>query len=274
LSQQLQSGQSVEVITSEEARPSPDWLTFAVSGKARAAIRQSLKSKQRTESIALGRKLLNRSLANVGSSINDLDFRRLRRVFKEFGVRKLDEVLQAIGNGDVMSYVVAQRLLSADDRDYEPIPVEHAGPVAVREGEGLVITYGRCCGPVPGDSIVGHMTPGKGFVVHIESCNNMTEIRRRSPEQIIPARWTAPSDAEFTTTLRIDVNRKKGVIAELAATIADVDAGVDRINVEERDARVSSVVVVVSVQNRNHLARVMRRLRAIPNVLRMGRVSA
>ena len=274
LSQQLQSGQSVEVITSEEAHPSPDWLTFAVSGKARAAIRQSLKSQQRTESIALGRKLLNRSLANVGSSINDLDFRRLRRVFKEFGVRKLDEVLQAIGNGDVMSYVVAQRLLSADDRDYEPIPVEHAGPVAVREGEGLVITYGRCCGPVPGDTIVGHMTPGKGFVVHIESCNNMTEIRRRSPEQIIPARWTAPSDAEFTTTLRIDVNRKKGVIAELAATIADVDAGVDRINVEERDARVSSVVVVVSVQNRNHLARVMRRLRAIPNVLRMRRVSA
>jgi guanosine-3',5'-bis(diphosphate) 3'-pyrophosphohydrolase len=274
LSQQLQSGQSVEIITSEEAHPSPDWLTFAVSGKARAAIRQSLKSQHRTESIALGRKLLNRSLANVGSSINDLDFRRLRRVFKEFGVRKLDEVLQAIGNGDVMSYVVAQRLLSADDRDYEPIPVEHAGPVAVREGEGLVITYGRCCGPVPGDTIVGHMTPGKGFVVHIESCNNMTEIRRRSPEQIIPARWTAPSDAEFTTTLRIDVNRKKGVIAELAATIADVDAGVDRINVEERDARVSCVVVVVSVQNRNHLARVMRRLRAIPNVLRMSRVSA
>ncbi len=274
LSQQLQSGQSVEIITSEEAHPSPDWLTFAVSGKARAAIRQSLKSQHRTESIALGRKLLNRSLANVGSSINDLDFRRLRRVFKEFGVRKLDEVLQAIGNGDVMSYVVAQRLLSADDRDYEAIPVEHAGPVAVREGEGLVITYGRCCGPVPGDAIVGHMTPGKGFVVHIESCNNMTEIRRRSPEQIIPARWTAPSDAEFTTTLRIDVNRKKGVIAELAATIADVDAGVDRINVEERDARVSSVVVVVSVQNRNHLARVMRRLRAIPNVLRMSRVSA
>ncbi len=273
LSQQLQSGQSVEVITSDDARPSPDWLTFAVSGKARAAIRQSLKSQKRTESIALGRKLLNRSLANVGSSINDLDFRRLRRVFKEFGVRKLDEVLQAIGNGDVMSYAVAQRLLSADNRDYEAVPVEHAGPVAIRDGEGLVITYGRCCGPVPGDAIVGHMTPGKGFVVHIESCNNMTEIRRRSPEQIIPARWTGSTDAEFTTTLRIDVNRKKGVIAELAAIIADVDAGVDRINVEERDARVSSVIVVVSVLNRDHLARVMRRLRAIPNVLRMNRVS-
>ena len=143
--------------------------------------------------------------------------------------------------------------------------------MAVHEGEGLVVTYGRCCGPVPGDSIVGHMTQGKGLVVHMESCKNMREIGRRKPEQTIPARWAATTDQEFTTALRIEVNRKKGVIAELAATIAAVNAGVDRINVEERDARVSSVVVVVTVSDRIHLARVMRRLRAVPNVITMRR---
>ena len=105
----------------------------------------------------------------------------------------------------------------------------------------------------------------------MESCKNMREIGRRNPEQTIPARWAATTDQEFTTALRIEVNRKKGVIAELAATIAAVNAGVDRINVEERDARVSSVVVVVTVSDRIHLARVMRRLRAIPNVITMQR---
>ena len=271
LSQQLESGQSVEIITAKGAKPSPDWLTFAVSGKARAAIRQSLKSQERAASIVLGRRLLNRSLTNAGTSIKDLDFRRLRRVFKEFGVRKLDEVLQAIGHGDVMAYSVAQRLLAADDSKFQAVPVEHEGPMTMHEGEGMVVTYGRCCGPVPGDSILGHMTQGRGLVVHMESCKNVREINRRNPEQTIPARWAATVNQEFTTALRIEVNRKQGVIAELAATIAAVEAGVDRINVEERDARVSSVVVVATVSDRIHLARVMRRLRSIPNVITMRR---
>ena len=138
LSQQLESGQSVEIITAKGAKPSPNWLTFAVSGRARAAIRQSLKSQQRTELIVLGRRLLNRSLTNAGTSIKDLDFRRLRRVFKEFGVRKLDEVLQAIGRGDLMAYAVAQRLLSADNPNFQALPVEHEGPdgCAGRRGPG------------------------------------------------------------------------------------------------------------------------------------------
>ncbi len=271
LSQQLESGQSVAVITDAGAKPSPDWLSFAVSGKARSAIRQSLKNQERAESILLGRRLLNRSLTNAGTSINELDFRRLRRVFRQFGVRKLDEVLEAIGHGELMAYAVAQRLLAADDSPFEAVPVEHEGPMELQEGEGLVVTYGRCCGPVPGDNIVGHMTQGRGLVVHMETCKNMREISRRNPEQTIPARWAAHTDQEFTTALRIEVNRKKGVIAELAATTAAVNAGVERINVEERDARVSSVVVVVSVSDRVHLARVMRRLRAIPNVITMRR---
>ena len=275
LSQPLQSGQSVEVITSEGARPNPDWLTFVVSSKARTGIRQALKVQQESQSIAFGRQLLNRSLASANKSINDLDFRRLRRVFKEFGVKRLDEVLAAIGNGELMSYVVAQRLLAADDPDFQGVPVESGGPVMVRGGEGLVINYGRCCGPVPGDAIVGHMTPGKGFVVHIATCPNMAEIRRRrGGRDIIPAHWATTKNSEFLTTLRIEVNRKKGIIAELAATIADTDVGVENIHVEERNAKLTSVIVRMSVHDRQHLARVIRRLRNITSVLSISRVSA
>jgi GTP diphosphokinase / guanosine-3',5'-bis(diphosphate) 3'-diphosphatase len=275
LSQQLQSGQTVEIITSSGARPNPDWLTFVVSGKARTGIRQALKVQQESQSITFGRQLLNRSLATANKSINDLDFRRLRRVFTEFGVKRLDEVLAAIGNGQLMAYVVAQRLLETDDPDFKGVPVESGGPVAVRGGEGLVINYARCCGPVPGDPIVGRMTPGKGFVVHIETCSNMVEIRRRSgSREIIPAYWAVTQGSEFLTTLRIEVNRQKGIIAELASTISQVDAGVENIHVEERNAELTSVIVRLSIRDRSHLARVIRRLRNVPGVLSLNRVSA
>ena len=127
-----------------------------------------------------------------------------------------------------------------DNPDYESVEVEGGGPIAIRGGEGLVINYGRCCGPVPGDQIVGHMTPGKGFVVHIETCKNMNEIRRRSPAEIIPARWTTSTEGEFITTLRVDVNRRKGILAEIAAEVTAADAGVDSINVEERNAEATT----------------------------------
>ena len=273
LSVQLQSGETVEIITSEDASPNPDWLSFAVSGKARSAIRQSLKVQQRSDALALGRRLLNRSLGHANTSIKDLDFRRLRKVFTEFQVRKLDDLLTSIGMGNLMAYVVAQRLLAADNPDYEVVNIEHGGPVAIRGGEGLVINYGQCCGPVPGDAIVGHMTPGKGFVVHIETCNNIADLRRRSVNEIIPARWSSKPTGEFVTSLRLEVERQKGVIAEIAATITGVEGGIENIKVEERSGQLSSVVTEVSVRNRTHLARLMKRLRTIRNVHGISRIA-
>ncbi len=271
LSLQLQSGQTVEIITADDARPNPDWLTFVVTSRARSAIRLALKQQQNNESISLGRRLLNRALGNANTSINDLDFRRLRRVFTELGVRRLDELLAAIGNGDLMAYVAAQKLLAADNPDYEAVTVEGGGPVSIRGGDGLVINYGRCCGPVPGDQIVGHMTPGKGFVVHIETCPNITELRRRARREIIPARWTTTTEGEFTTTLKVDVHRRKGILAEIAAEVTAADAGVDSIKVDERNAEVSTMIMGVTVRDRTHLARLMRRLRNVAAVINLAR---
>ena len=267
LSQQLQSGQQVEIITAPDSTPSPAWLNFAVTSKARSAIRSELKQQQAGQLIALGRKLLNRVLGAANTSINDLDFRRLRRVFGELGVRKLDELLQSIGNGNVSAHLAAQKLLAADNPEYQAIAVESAGPVTIVGGEGLVVSYGRCCGPIPGDHIVGHMTPGKGFVVHVETCNNLNEVRRRTPHEITPARWTSHVEDEFQTMLRINVKRRKGIMAEIAAEISSCDAGMESINIEERSADISTVNVGITVRNRDHLAMLMRRLRRNATVI-------
>ena len=271
LSQQLQSGQKVEIITAPDSKPNPAWLNFAVTSKARSAIRSELKQQQGSQSIALGRKLLNRVLGAANTSINDLDFRRLRRVFSELGVRKLNELLESIGNGDVSAHLAAQKLLSAENPDYQAIAVEGAGPVTIAGGEGLVVSYGRCCGPLPGDHIVGHMTPGKGFVVHVETCNNLNEVRRRTPHEITPARWAYDVGDEFQTVLRVNVRRRKGIMAEVAAEITSCDAGVESINIEERNAEISTVNVGITVRNRDHLAKLMRRLRRIAAVINVAR---
>ena len=270
LSKPLQSGQTVEIITAPDARPTPQWLTFAVSSRARSAIRHALKSQQRSESVRFGRRLLDRSLAHAGTSIKALDFRRLRGVFHDFGVRKLDDLLADIGIGNLMAYTVAQRLLVADNPEYEAVDIEGDGPVAIGGGDGVVITYGRCCGPVPGDQTVGHMTPGRGLVVHVETCNNVEVLRRRNPRDIIQTRW-ARTEGYFDTALAITVNQSKGAVAAMATVVNAVDAGIDNINVDERSGDLQTVRLGLSVTDRVHLARVRQRLLAIPGVQRVDR---
>lgn len=264
LSVPLESGQTVEILTSPHARPNPDWLTFAVSSRARSAIRQALKVQQRSESIRLGRRLLDRSLANAQTSIKALDFRRLRRVFRDFGVRKLDDLLAEIGIGNLMAYAVAQRLLAADNPAWEAVDLAREGSVAIHGGEGLVVTYGRCCGPVPGDVVVGHTTPGRGLVVHMECCNNIKELRQRNSRELVPARWAAHTEGEFETMLMIVASHRKGIISELASAVNAVDAGIENIVVDERSADLVTVRLTLSVSDRDHLHRVRSRLLAIP----------
>ena len=278
LSTRLASGQAVEIITGREPHPNPDWLSFVATARARAGIRNRLKHSQRSDSIAMGRKLLNRALVVQNTSIKALDFRRLRKVFNEFGVRRLDDLLAEIGLGNQLAYVVARRLLNRDappdasQRDAVAVNTQD-DPVMILGSEGMVVSYSRCCRPLPGDAVVGHISAGKGLVVHVETCGNMSDIRRRTPEVMVPVRWSdKASNAEFTTTLSADVRPVKGVIAELASSIAGLDAGIDSIDVAERGAELSRLTLELSVRNRVHVGRILKRLRALPSVTRIARV--
>jgi (p)ppGpp synthase/HD superfamily hydrolase len=269
LSQALESGSTVEIVSAPGARPNPAWLNFVVTGKARTHIRHALKLQRRSESISLGERLLNKVLAGFNSHLDKLTHERVQAVLAEYRLDIIEDLLEDIGLGNRMAYVVARRLLASDG---EELPSTE-GPLAIRGTEGLVLSYAKCCTPIPGDPIVGHLSAGKGMVVHLETCRNIGEIRH-NPEKCIQLSWAKDVVGEFNVELRIELEHQRGLIALLAGSVNAADGNIEKISMDERDGRISVVQLVVSVHDRVHPARVIKKLRALAGVIRITRVRA
>lgn len=269
LSQALESGSTVEIVTAPGARPNPAWLNFVVTGKARTHIRHALKQQRRSESISLGERLLNKALSAFDSHLDKVPAERLQQVLAEYRLEVVEDLLEDIGLGNRMAYVVARRLL-ADD--HEQLPASQ-GPLAIRGTEGLVLSYAKCCTPIPGDPIVGHLSAGKGMVVHLDNCRNIAEIRH-NPEKCIQLSWAKDVAGEFNVELRVELEHQRGLIALLASSVNAADGNIEKISMDERDGRISVVQLVVSVHDRVHLARVIKKLRTLKGVVRITRVRA
>jgi guanosine-3',5'-bis(diphosphate) 3'-pyrophosphohydrolase len=270
LSATLESGQTVEIITAPGAHPNPAWLSFVITGKARGTIRHTLKNQQRNESLALGRRLLERTLKTHQTSIDAIQPERLQEVLSERNMTNLDQLLEAIGLGNQMAAVIARRLASTVGEAAEEPAIRHS-PLAIMGTEGLVVTYAKCCKPIPGDPIIGHISAGKGIVIHMDTCRNMAELRAK-PEETMSVRWDPRVTQEFSVELRVELEHEKNIVAVLASTIANADANVERISMMERDAHLSSVNLVVAVRDRVHLANVIKRLRIIKGVIKITRM--
>ncbi len=271
LSQALESGATVEIITAPNTQPNPNWLNFVVTGKARTHIRHALKQQRREESVQLGKRLLSKALDNLGARFEDISTTRLATLLKENKQDEADDLLEDIGLGNRTPHVVARRLLASDDSTAHSLSAD--GPLVIRGTEGMVLNYARCCTPIPGDLIVGHLSAGKGMVVHRDSCKNISEFRN-NPEKCIPLTWAEDIDSEFNVELRIELAHQRGLIALLAGTISAADANIDKINVDERDGRISVIQLGISVTDRVHLARIIRKLRALSGVSRITRTRA
>ncbi len=271
LSQALESGATVEVITAPNTQPNPNWLNFVVTGKARTHIRHALKQQRREESVSLGERLLSKALDNLGVRLEDISEARLQALLKENHQDERDDLLEDIGLGNRTAHVIARRLLAAEDTKEHPLAAD--GPLVIRGTEGLVLNYARCCSPIPGDLIVGHLSAGKGMVVHRDSCKNISEFRN-NPEKCIPLTWAKDIDSEFNVELRIELAHQRGLIALLAGTISEADANIDKISVDERDGRISVIQLGISVRGRVHLARIIRKLRGLAGVSRITRSRA
>ncbi len=269
LSEPLQSGATVEIVSAPGARPNPAWLNFVVTGKARTHIRHALKLQRRSESISLGERLLNKVLAGFNSRIEKLAPERVKAVLDEYRLEVIEDLLEDIGLGNRMAYVVARRLLSEGGETLQSAE----GPLAIRGTEGLVLSYAKCCTPIPGDPIVGHLSAGKGMVVHLDTCRNIGEIRH-NPEKCIQLSWAKDVVGEFNVELRIELEHQRGLIALLAGSVNAADGNIEKISMDERDGRISVVLLTVSVHDRVHLARVIRKLRALKGVIHINRVKA
>ncbi len=257
----------MEIVTAPGARPNPAWLSFVVTGKARTHIRHALKLQRRSESINLGERLLNKTLTGFDSHLEKIPQERIQAVLAEYRMEVFEDLLEEIGLGNRMAYVVARRLLSSEG---EEAPSAE-GPLAIRGTEGLVLSYAKCCTPIPGDPIVGHLSAGKGMVVHLESCKNISEVRH-NPEKCIQLSWAKDVTGEFNVELRVELEHQRGLIALLATSVNAADGNIEKISMDERDGRISVVQLVVSVHDRVHLARVIKKLRALKGVIRITRL--
>jgi guanosine-3',5'-bis(diphosphate) 3'-pyrophosphohydrolase len=269
LSQALESGCTVEIVTAPGARPNPAWLNFVVTGKARTHIRHALKLQRRSESINLGERLLNKVLAGFETSLDKVSPERIQAVLNEYHMEVIEDLLEDIGLGNRMAYVIARRLLASEGEQ----PQSAEGPLAIRGTEGLVLNYAKCCTPIPGDPIVGHLSAGKGMVVHLDTCRNIADVRH-NPDKCIQLSWSKDVTGEFNVELRVELEHQRGLIALLAGSVNAADGNIEKIGMDERDGRISVVQLVVSVHDRVHLARVIKKLRAIKGVMRITRMKA
>ncbi|WP_110673865.1 MULTISPECIES: RelA/SpoT family protein [Salinicola] len=279
LSTPLESGQTLEIITAPGARPNLAWLNFVVTAKARSAIRHALKSQQRSEAIQLGRRLLNRALSSFDTSLEKLPAERLTALLAELDLANEDDLLETIGLGTRLAHATAKRLadasLSGDEDaagspDASPHTGPHTGPIVINGSESMAISFARCCHPLPGDPVIGHLSMGKGIVVHRHDCGNLDELRD-DPDKLVSLTWSNQIEQDFPVPLRIEVETRRGLIAELASLITDADANIERIGIEERDARLSIVNLTILVKGRIHLARIIKRLRNLNHIGRIVR---
>jgi guanosine-3',5'-bis(diphosphate) 3'-pyrophosphohydrolase len=272
LSEPLQSGQTVEVITAAGARPNPSWFNYTVTAKARSNIRHFLKHQTREDAISLGRRLLEKSLTALELSLDDVPQQSIDDFLGSAGLGDFDELLTELAQGRRIPGVVANQL--AGRRDPEAVAASNGSdvPLAIRGTEGFMVSYARCCRPLPGDAISGYLSSEKGVVVHRENCRNLAEMRSKA-EQSIALRWDDAVTGDFTAELRIEVENRRGTIATIATRINSMGVNIEKISSSDKDYQFTYVDLELQVENRVHLARIMRRLRSIESVRRVTRVS-
>jgi len=220
-------------------------------------------------------------LASFDTQLSAIPEARIQAVLNDCGMELMEDLLADIGLGNRMAYVVARRLLASGDgaSEDEPQKVDQPAsaadssekPLAIRGTEGLVVSFARCCNPIPGDPIVGYLSSGKGMVIHQENCRNLAELRHNS-EKTLHLTWDKDVSGEFTIELRVELEHQRGIIAQLATGITVADASIDKISVDERDGRVSVVQLVVRVRDRLHLSQLIKRIRNLKGVMRITRL--
>ena len=266
LSSPLETGQSVEIITSPTSHPNPAWLNFVVTPKARTNIRNYLKHLQGEEAIQLGLRLLNKHLTAFSTALENIPTKRITALLKEYELETFDELLSDLGLGNISALLVAQKLLQEETPDKEPQALLIAGT------EGMVVNFARCCHPIPGDPIHGFVSAGRGIIIHQRSCKNTTHLREQN-EKWLDVAWAKEINRDFPVDLMMHLRNQRGALATIASVISEAESNIDNVIVDERDGGYTNLRLTIEVTNRQHLARIIRRLRQLEMVERINRIN-
>ncbi|WP_408900591.1 bifunctional GTP diphosphokinase/guanosine-3',5'-bis pyrophosphate 3'-pyrophosphohydrolase [Photobacterium piscicola] len=265
LSKPLKNGQTIDIISAPGARPNAAWLNYVVTSRARTKIRQILKTMRRDESITLGRRLLNHALGGV--NMQTIAEENIAKVLSDLKLETVDDLLTEIGLGELMSVVIARRLLGNAD---ELTAKNSDRRLPIQGADGILLTFANCCHPIHGDSIVAHVSPGKGLVIHREECANIRGYRKE-PDKYMAVEWSEDFEQEFVTNLKVDMQNHQGALADLTNTIAATGSNIQGLSTEEKDGRLYTITVRLTTKSRVHLANIMRRIRIMPDVVRVAR---
>jgi GTP diphosphokinase / guanosine-3',5'-bis(diphosphate) 3'-diphosphatase len=265
----LHNGQTVEIVTVASACPSPAWLNFVVTAKARSNIRHYQKNLKREEAAELGRRMLDRALGVFEVTAADISEKRLQVLLKDYHLTTLDDLLVEVGMGRRPSVLVARALVPSETTDSKDDGMTMR-PLVIKGTEGMVMRFSKCCRPIPGDPVIGIITGGRGLMIHAQSCRNIAD-RKYPKENTLDVQWEPGIDEEFPVEVSVIVEDRRGVLARVATAIGDADSNIENVGIEERDGLTNKLQFTITVHNRQHLARVMRRVRNIPPVIKITR---
>ncbi|SJM93362.1 RelA/SpoT family protein [Crenothrix polyspora] len=276
LQTRLENGMTIEVITAVWARPNPLWLSYVATAKARSSIRNYLKHFKQLEAINLGRRLLEKELQALHTQLDTIPEARIKILLEVTAMSSFEALLEDIGLGNKMPFLIAKRLLQDDI--YANIKLDDGdhsqkSPLVIKGTEGMVINLAKCCRPIPGDSIIGFFNPGKGIVVHHHECRNSNIVRKKHTSWL-DVEWSLDAVGDFPAELRIEILNQRGALATIASTISELDSNIENVTVVDQDAHVSVDLITLTVKDRVHLAKIMRRLKELTIVIKITRVKA
>jgi GTP pyrophosphokinase len=273
---ELHNGDIVEIETDPNSRPSPTWLSFVRTGKARSAIRHYLRTVNLNESVELGQELLAQALGQLGIR-TELAPGTIERLLAESSARSMDELYADIGIGKRMPALVARHIFGLLDGDVAAMPAQESAngeldPVTIYGSEGVSVQLAPCCLPIPGDHIIGQLRRDQGLVVHTADCLQAQRLVAKEPDRWIPAQWGTELNRRFDCRIRLLINNEKGILARVAAEIGESDGNITYVGMDEDDEHMMTQLrFTIQVKDRVHLAHLIRNLRRVAGVNRVER---
>lgn len=265
----LKSGDRVEIVTAPYAKPNPSWLSYVATGRARSHIRHFLKTIQYDESVKLGERMLNQALLSFNINPDTINDTQWEKLVRDSGVKSKEELLTEMALGKQLPAVVAKRLASPLESSSND---QIVGPITILGTEGLTVQFAKCCRPIPGDAIIGVIKKDSGLIIHMHNCANVTSSQKNS-ENYLDVAWGIDITRTFEASIKVTTVNKQGVLARVAAEIAKAESNIDDIAMENENDFMH-MRFILQINNRSHLAQVIRGLRHLKEVVRIHRTKS